>query len=69
MAYSKIVAGVVPGIRLTTIKFVMQTRLYGRQNCRHFIPMLIGGVWLLAHGVPTLVGYLRTYPAPKGEVA
>jgi hypothetical protein len=36
---------------------------------RHFIPMLIGGVWFLAHGVPTLVRYLRTYPAPKGEGA
>ena len=38
-------------------------------NSRHFIPMLIGGVWLLAHGVPTLVRYMRTYPAPKGEAA
>jgi hypothetical protein len=34
---------------------------------RPFIPLLIGGVWLLAHGVPTLVRYLRTYPAPKSE--
>ena len=34
---------------------------------RQFIPLLIGGVWLLAHGVPTLVRYLRTYPAPKGD--
>lgn len=33
---------------------------------RQFIPLLIGGVWLLAHGVPTLVRYLRTSPAPKG---
>lgn len=33
---------------------------------RRYIPLLIGGVWLLAHGVPTLVRYLRTYPAPKG---
>jgi hypothetical protein len=36
---------------------------------RQFIPLLIGGVWLLAHGVPTLVRYLRTHPAPKGEGA
>lgn len=34
---------------------------------RRYIPLLIGGVWLLAHGVPTLVRYLRTYPAPKGD--
>jgi hypothetical protein len=38
-------------------------------NSRHFIPMLIGGLWLLAHGVPTLVRYLRTYPVPKREGA
>ncbi|MCX6629517.1 MAG: hypothetical protein NTW28_18015 [Candidatus Solibacter sp.] len=36
---------------------------------RQFLPLLIGGVWLLAHGVPTLVRYLRTYPAPKGAGA
>lgn len=36
---------------------------------RMFIPMLIGGVWLLAHGIPALVRYLRTYPVPKGEGA
>jgi hypothetical protein len=36
---------------------------------RQFIPLLIGGVWLLAHGVPTLVRYLRTDPAPKGAGA
>jgi Zn-dependent protease len=36
---------------------------------RQFLPLLIGGVWLLAHGVPTLVRYLRTYPAPKSESA
>ena len=36
---------------------------------RHFLPVLIGGVWLLAQGVPTLMRYLRTYPAPKGEGA
>jgi hypothetical protein len=36
---------------------------------RRHIPLLIGGLWLLAHGVPTLVRYLRTYPAPKGEAA
>jgi len=38
-------------------------------SARRFIPLLIGGVWFLAHGVPTLVRYLRTYPAPKGEGA
>jgi hypothetical protein len=36
---------------------------------RRYIPFVIGGLWLLAHGVPTLVRYLRTYPAPKGEAA
>ena len=36
---------------------------------RRYIPLLIGGLWLLAQGVPTLVRYLRTYPAPKGEAA
>src|ERR1035438_4297397 len=36
---------------------------------RQFIPLLIGGVWLLAHGVPTLVRYLRTDPAPKAAGA
>ena len=36
---------------------------------RRFLPLLIGGVWLLAHGIPALVRYLRTYPAPKGEGA
>jgi hypothetical protein len=36
---------------------------------RQFIPLLIGGGWLLAHGVPTLVRYLRTHPAPKGMSA
>ena len=36
---------------------------------RRFIPMLIGGVWLLAHGIPALVQYRRTYPAPKGAAA
>ncbi len=36
---------------------------------RQFLPLLIGGAWLLAHGVPTLVRYLRTYPAPKSESA
>ena len=36
---------------------------------RQFLPLWIGGAWLLAHGVPTLVRYLRTYPAPKGEGA
>ena len=38
-------------------------------NSRRFIPMLIGGVWLLAHGIPALVRYLRYHPAPKGEAA
>ena len=36
---------------------------------RLFIPMLIGGVWLLGQGVPALVKYLRTYPSPKSESA
>ena len=36
---------------------------------RQYIPLLIGGAWLLAHGIPTLVRYLRTYPAPKREGA
>jgi hypothetical protein len=36
---------------------------------RRYIPLLIGGLWLLAQGVTTLVRYLRTYPAPKGEGA
>jgi hypothetical protein len=36
---------------------------------RQFIPMLIGGVWLLAHGIPALVRYRRTYPAPKDAAA
>ena len=36
---------------------------------RQFLPLLIGGAWLLAHGVPTLVRYLRTYSAPKGAGA
>ena len=36
---------------------------------RRYIPLLIGGLWLLGHGVPTLVRYLRTYPAHKGEGA
>ena len=36
---------------------------------RQFLPLLIGGAWLLAQGVTTLIRYLRTYPAPKGESA
>ena len=39
------------------------------RDARHFVPLLIGGVWLLAQGVPALVRYLRTYPVPKGEGA
>jgi hypothetical protein len=33
---------------------------------RRYIPLLIGGLWLLARGVLALVRYLRTYPVPKG---
>ena len=36
---------------------------------RRFLPLLIGGVWLLANGIPALVQYRRTYPAPKGAAA
>jgi hypothetical protein len=43
----------------------LEVRLDGRR----YIPLLIGGLWLLAHGIPALVRYLRTYPASKGEAA
>ena len=29
---------------------------------RQFVPLLVGGVWLLAHGGWTLIGYLRANP-------
>ena len=35
-----------------------------KPDLRIYVPMLICGIWLLAVGVRTLVGYLRANPRP-----